>query len=274
MQGREWSAAEYEEVDCFRCGIKGCLLYRRMFFGIVQCPRCGQVFTSPRLKEKTIASIYADPEYFESGVYGFSKRFSLALLLQRAWWNGRINLIRMMLGGDTQGKKMLEIGCAYGLFLDCARQQRFDVTGVEFSRAGIEWIRKHLNIDVYHGEIEKIHLPANNYDVICFWDVIEHVKNPILFLRSVSQLAKDNGIIVFSCPYFSSIPAQLLGPRWWTLRPEQHLSHFTPQTLELACSDAKLELIRVMRNPLSLANFGRLDSLIGIARRSRQHANT
>ena len=128
MQGREWAAADYEAVDCFRCGIQGRLLYRRMYFGIVKCPRCGQVFTSPRLKEESIANIYADPGYFEAGVYGFSKKFSLALLLQKAWWRGRINLIRTMLGGNTQGRNMLEIGCAYGLFLDYARQQGFEVT--------------------------------------------------------------------------------------------------------------------------------------------------
>ena len=274
MKSGEWPEGDYEEVGCFRCGLQGRLLYRKGLFGVAQCPRCGQVFTSPRLKEGSIAEIYADASYFDEGVYGFSKKFSLALLLQKAWWNGRVNLVTSMSKGDIQGRKMLEIGCAYGLFLEYARQRGFEVTGVEYSSTGVEWIRKHLKIEVYQGEIEQMQLPERNYDVICFWDVIEHVANPVHFLRAVSKLIKEDGIIAFSCPYFTSIPARMFRSRWWTLRPEQHLSHFTPRTLQMAFADAKLELMGVVKNPLALANLGRFDSLIGIARRNMSYANT
>ena len=103
-------------------------------------------------------------------------------------------------------------------------------------------------------------------DVICFWDTLEHVPDPLEFLRTVRSRLADDGVFALSVPSYASIPARLLGGRWWTLKPEQHIWHFTPTTLRLVAARAGLVLTSVVRSPLRRANAGRMDSLVAFGR--------
>ncbi|MDD5530758.1 MAG: class I SAM-dependent methyltransferase [bacterium] len=261
MKQEKWVEKDFEEVDCFRCGTKGKLLYKKELWGVVKCEKCGQVFISPRLTEEGRKKIYEDHSYFDTGVYGFSNKFNLAMSLQRTWSNDRLNLISELLNNNIENKKLLEIGCAYGLFLNFAKQKGLDVTGIEYSSTAVKWSKENLQLNVHNGEIETIKLPENTYDVVCFWDVIEHVKNPELFLKSVRRVLKKDGVIVFSCPYFNSVPATVFKSNWWTLRPEQHIWQFTPDTLGKLFGEQGMKLVKVIRNPLSRINLFRFDSI-------------
>jgi len=64
----------------------------------------------------------------------------------------------------------------------------------------------------------------------------------------------------------SSLPARLLGRRYCTLKPEQHIWHFTPRTLHAVAARAGLEVTQVYRSPWGRANLGRLDSLVAVGR--------
>ena len=266
MPARTWRPEDLEEVRCFRCGMEGERLYSRGLFGVVRCPGCGQVYISPRVRD--LGAIYEDPAYFEAGVYGFSRRFNLAMTLQRIWSRARLRLIRETVARqDAPGRRLLEIGCAYGLFLQQAKDAGFDVSGIEYSQTAVQWARR-LGLDVQQGEIEGIALAEGSYDVVCFWDVLEHVRDPATFLSAVGRALKENGFVFLACPYFNSLPARVFRSRWWTLRPEQHLWHFTTTTLEMVLADAGFRLVRVIRSPLSGGNLARPDSLVAIAQRS------
>ena len=260
------SKIDCEEVPCFRCGKMGKVLFSRPPFGIVRCPSCAQVFTSPRLRN--LRMVYENPAYFEHNVYGFSRLVNIAFFLQRLWISGRLRLIkREMAKTQVRGTRLLEVGCAYGFFLEAAQRAGFQVMGIEFSQVAAQFARERLGLEVHHGELERSPLLNNTFDIVCFWDVIEHVANPIEFLRAVRYVTVPGGLVFFSCPCFDSLPARLFHSRWWTLRPEQHLSHFTEDTLKRLLSEADLQVVRIIRNPFSQANFGRLDSLVGVARK-------
>ena len=87
------------------------------------------------------------------------------------------------------------------------------------------------------------------FDVVCAWDTVEHVPDPLSFWRTVRSQVADDGVVLFSTPYVSSLPARLLGTRWWTLKPTEHIWHFTPRTHALLLARAGLALTRVVRNP-------------------------
>jgi hypothetical protein len=62
------------------------------------------------------------------------------------------------------------------------------------------------------------------------------------------------------------LPGRALGSRWWTLKPEQHIWHFTGRTLALVAARAGLVVTDVVRSPLRTANAGRVDSLVAFGR--------
>lgn len=262
-----WSVSDVEPVDCCICGVPGAPLFagaRIAPFAVVRCPRCALVFVSPRLKSNALQQVYDDTGYFDGKVYGADD--SLAMRLQRTWTTGRLALLAAELGRGPSGVPMLEVGCGYGLFLAAARDAGYVTTGVELSAAAVTHARERLGLTVHEGQLAEAPLPAGGYDAVLAWDTIEHVPDPVAFLRTVRGLLAPDGVLLFSTPYFSSVPSRLLRSRWWTLKPAEHIWHFTPRTHEIALAAAGMRLVRTVRSPVARANFTRLDSLVGVAR--------
>ena len=74
--------------------------------------------------------------------------------------------------------------------------------GVELSRTGAEHARPRLGLDVFCGQLADA--PAEQADIVCFWDTLEHVPDPLLFLREVGRRLAPGGVFALSIPYFSS----------------------------------------------------------------------
>jgi SAM-dependent methyltransferase len=161
---------------------------------------------------------------------------------------------------------LLEIGSGYGLFLQAARDRGYEVAGVELSRTGAAHSRS-LGLEVFCGQLEDAPMPAEaGYDAVCFWDTLEHVPDPFVFLQAVRARLAEGGVFALSVPYISSVPARLLGAKWWTLKPEQHIWHFTPDTLRVVAARAGLVVTSVVASPVARCNVGRLDSLVAFGR--------
>src|SRR5690349_13207665 len=183
------------------------------------------------------------------------------MLLQRTWTHGRLAGIARR---RPPPGRLLEVGSGYGLFLAAARDAGYQVHGIELSRTGVGVAREELGLDVLAGQLADA--PVEPADVICFWDTLEHVPDPLTFLREVRARLAPGGLIALSVPYISSVPARALGARWWTLKPEQHIWHFTGRTLAFLAARAGLVITDVIRSPARTANAGRLDSLVAFGK--------
>ena len=254
-------AADTEEVTCCLCRVPGRPIHTLPPFGVVRCPICELVFVSPRLTSAELQRMYDEPAYFHGTVYGDPARRAPAMVLQRRWTGGRLAEINRR---RPPPGRLLEIGSGYGYFLADARDAGYSVRGVELSGSGAAHARDRLGLDVFRGQLADA--PVAGADVICFWDTLEHVPDPLEFLRTVRSRLADDGVFALSVPSYASIPARLLGGRWWTLKPEQHIWHFTPTTLRLVAARAGLVLRSVVRSPLRRANAGRMDSLVAFGR--------
>ena len=81
---------------------------------------------------------------------------------------------------------MLEVGSYTGMFLKIARQRGFDVLGVEPSVWASSYARETMGIPTVTGSVESI--PADKpFDVVCSWDVLEHVADPMEQLKQINQ---------------------------------------------------------------------------------------
>lgn len=255
-----WQRVDTEAVACCVCHREGRPLYDLDPFGVVRCPRCQLVFVSPRLRPESLQQLYDAPEYHE-GVYGGGPGF-----LQRQWTQGRLALAAAELDRPVTGLRMLEVGAGHGYFLAAARTAGYDVTGVELSATAAGHARSSLGLTIHSTQLADAPLDGR-FDVVCAWDTVEHVPDPVEFWQAVRAVVADDGVVLFSTPYFSSLPSRLLKARWWTLKPTEHIWHFTPRTHRTVAAAAGLRVTRLIRSPLARANVGRFDSLVGVARR-------
>ncbi|MBK9779884.1 MAG: class I SAM-dependent methyltransferase [Anaerolineales bacterium] len=104
--------------------------------------------------------------------------------------------------------ELLDIGCAYGLFLKEASQY-FECTGTDISEHAISYARSTLpdDIEVFVGAAGS--LPSNRqYDLVTCFDVLEHTEDLGEALDNIYTLLKENGVLVITVPVYD-------GPLGW-----------------------------------------------------------
>jgi SAM-dependent methyltransferase len=252
-------AHHLEEAECFRCGKAGMLRWQVDSFGLVRCPLCGQNFASPRLNPAGRAALYANTDYFDDGVYGNG----LAVTLQRTWTRGRLDYLDTV---RERGGRLLEIGCAYGMFLEEAAARGYEIDGLEYSPTAAAAASKRLGVPIVTGEIGDLD-ESHRADVVAAWDVIEHVSDPSAFAAAAYDLLNPGGTLMLSLPYFDSLPVRLLRTRWWNLKLDRHIWHFRIRDLQRVLSDAGFVDIEILASPLRRVNLVRVDSVFASARR-------
>jgi SAM-dependent methyltransferase len=170
-----------------------------------------------------------DPTVYQSELRG--RRFTAERHLQ---------IVQHHLGSG----RLLDVGCASGLFLLQARRAGWNVTGVEPNEALCEDARKNLDAagEVQCTTLENARL-QNGFDAITVWDVLEHVPDPQAFLQICRTLLRPDGCLFLNVPDLDSWPARILGPRWPLLLPE-HLNYFNRGSLAFCAERAGLHPVQ------------------------------
>lgn len=184
-------------MTCPGCGSKlskdAVPLQRRSEFSLMGCARCDLQFWEPRNLEKSD---------YEAGLNG---KFSIIM-------PGHIKVKTIYMWHDMFLKKfalksgnLLDIGCGNGSFLNEAQMLGFKVYGIDFDSHSVETAAKTMGIkDVYAMNLKEFTDFAVKkgllFDVITFFEVLEHQENAQEFIESVKKLLKPGGFIVGSVP--------------------------------------------------------------------------
>jgi SAM-dependent methyltransferase len=225
-------------------------LYRIDGFSIVRCKDSGLVYLENPLTESELEKFYS-LEYFEGEASrkGYSSYREDEAVLRA---NFRELLDRIV----PQRGDLLDVGCAYGYFLDEARR-RFSVKGVEISEEVARVGRDRFQLDIRSGPRALDDFAPNSFDVITLWDVIEHLGRPRSTLLQCARLLRPGGELYLTTGDIESPLARVLGRRWRLMNPPQHITYFSEETMRGFLSSCGLEMIAVERigKRVSLALF-------------------
>jgi SAM-dependent methyltransferase len=99
--------------------------------------------------------------------------------------------------------EILDIGCGTGNFLAAAREAGYGVTGIELDRNAAQFAKERLTLQrvfpLTISEFVKQH-PAQRFDIITFFEVLEHQAAPVEFLRKIRACVRPGGAIALSVP--------------------------------------------------------------------------
>jgi 2-polyprenyl-3-methyl-5-hydroxy-6-metoxy-1,4-benzoquinol methylase len=98
------------------------------------------------------------------------------------------------------GGRLLDVGCAAGLFLDVARRRGWEVQGVEISEHAASVARERRGVDVIVGDVKDVSLPEQGFDVVSMLDVLEHIIEPGTLLDRVRTLIRPGGALMLVLP--------------------------------------------------------------------------
>jgi len=98
----------------------------------------------------------------------------------------------------------------------------------------VRYAREELNLEVIHGDITSIER-GERFDAITAWNFIEHLQDPLGFLRTAHDLLSDRGVLALTTPNINCLRVQLKGLGTWDLlTPPEHIHLFSRKSLRLA----------------------------------------
>lgn len=227
------------------------LLYMKKNFPIVRCTKCGLVSTV--LPENFDTRTIYDETYFKGGqVDGYADYESSEKILKSEFKKVLNKLLSYF--PDTKGKKLLEIGSAYGYFLDEAKNY-FDCYGVEVSTDGVQQsVKRGLN--VFEGVLDQNLLrKTGKVDAVVMLDVIEHLPDPSGTLKMIYEAMNPGGVILIVTGDHSSLLSRIMKDNWRLMTPPQHTFFFSNKTLPMMAESAGFKVLSV-NAPWKIVPFG------------------
>ena len=151
---------------------------------------------------------------------------------------------------DIKGlKKIVEIGCGPGNFLLKCKEQGLEVYGTEYNGDAANSARKKGITILSNEELEGM---AESFDAVFSFHVLEHVDDPMGFLRSMEKVVRPGGLICVSVPNQKG-PIKFIEPCVMNM-PPHHLTRWSSRTFKVVCDLIGLEFIREKNEPLLLSN--------------------
>jgi 2-polyprenyl-3-methyl-5-hydroxy-6-metoxy-1,4-benzoquinol methylase len=186
---------------------------------LVRCNQCGLQYLTPRLKSDVVITGYSEgaDETFVSQAPGRERTFDKNLDLIERY--------------RPEKGTILDVGTAGGSFLYVARKRGWMVQGCEPNKWMTEWAKGHYDLDVVPGTIFDMALADRSFDVVCLWDVLEHVPDPRATLEECRRVLKPGGLLIVNYPDIDSLVSRLMGRRWVFLL-SIHLYYYTPETIK------------------------------------------
>lgn len=219
-------------------------LYREL--AIVRCPECDLVFYAGQIPE---AGLYGNG-YFAGGEY---RDYPGDRRILERNFRAQIAFLRK----TAPEGRLLEIGSAYGFFLELARSY-WSVVGIDVSEEAVRYARETFGISVVLDDFLNLADQPESFDLICLWDTIEHLPHPVRTIEKAARWLKPGGSIVMTTGDIGSLNARWRKSRWRQIHPPTHLFYFSRKTLSRTVERAGLEI----RSVTSVGYWRSLQSML------------
>jgi len=221
----------------------------------VRCGGCDLVRREPLPTPAEQAALHSD--YLPS-TPALRRRFDL--MSREVWARARRTLDR------THGPgRILDVGCGHGAFLSTMRAAGWEVLGLDVCPAGLSAARRR-GIPVRRAIVEEIAGGVSPFDAVSAFYVIEHLADPLGFLRSCRDVLRPGGALYLRFPETTPLKdllARLSIPNRLYDAPF-HALDFSPRAMRNALAAAGFVDVRIRVGGFTVPVNPR-DRLLGVA---------
>lgn len=182
---------------------------------LVRCRNCGAVFTDWMPTADELMAYYATYPAVNSVSPVTIKRYQEILDGFAAY---------------RSTGRLLEVGCGGGLFLEQAAHKNWEVHGTEFGKRAVDACRQR-GINIVEGPLDTVNYAHGSFDVICSFEVIEHVTDPAAEVRRMASLLRPGGILYLTTPNYNCVARRTSPSTWNVASYPEHLTYFTPRSM-------------------------------------------
>lgn len=240
------------QVDCSLCGADTPResLFVLEGFPYRQCPSCRLVYPSPRPRAEFIRRQYVSGRFTSvfREMYLPSAPYRMATIFRER--------MEEIIRPRVPSGRLLDVGCGSGHFLKVAFDHGFDVYGVELNTEMVEFATGDLGLpNIRCGTMDETAYPANFFDAVTLWDVLEHVEQPHRLLVAARRVLKPGGWIFAYTENFESFNLFITGMYSEIVAPDVHIRHYSPRTFRAEFEKAGFRVETVETRGLDLAHI-------------------
>jgi len=154
----------------------------------------------------------------------------------------RFNVLEKFLIPHTH-ENLFEIGSAYGFFLEFAQSRFQNVQGIDITQEGVRYAQDTFNAHAVLGDFLEYDLGKQQFDVICMWDTIEHLKEPDQYIAKISACMKEGSLLALTTGDINSLNARMRKEKWRLIHPPTHIHYFSQKSMNMLLNRYGLEVI-------------------------------
>ncbi|MCK5451754.1 MAG: class I SAM-dependent methyltransferase [Candidatus Omnitrophica bacterium] len=191
-------------------------------YRLFHCPFCDLVFSHPMK--------HPGKDFYEKH---YQTRFVEPPVIR---WAHKMFLNNSFIKKGT----LLDIGCGRCDFLHLAQKIGFNVTGIDIDEASILEGKKRYGLQGLHIIMIDEMIDAfkdKHFDVIAFFEVLEHMVEPNSFIKQVKYLLKKGGYVFLSVPNRSRL-VKSKGDR-----PPKHFTRWNEKSLKVLLEKNDFEIL-------------------------------
>ena len=146
---------------------------------------------------------------------------------------------------SSEEKNLLDIGCGTGAFLKTAKDDGWEVFGIEPNEKAREIANKSCEGSVFNSEELEI-FKTKSFDVITLWHVLEHLPNLDAQVLILKTLLKPNGTLVIAVPNYKSYDAKYYKNFWAAYDVPRHLWHFSRESILRLFKTVEMKVVNTL----------------------------
>ncbi len=196
-------------------------------YTFLKCAECGIIYHDPEMSQDVLDEFftgygnYSDRDYFKTQI---SLRKNLYLTLAEALKTHLPNV---------DSPRVLEIGCSNGILLHWFKHYGYECYGLDVDEYSTSLARELIGDGrIFTGQLNDSPFINEKFDVIILDQTIEHLPNPFEVLKQASLMQNQGGVLSISTPNFDGFSFKLLRDRWKNVMPSDHISMFTPDSID------------------------------------------
>jgi len=202
-----------------------------------RCKTCSLQFLTNFETPEYYNQIY-NKNYFNGDVY---KNYLKEEEYRRKLFKSKIELIKKYIPAEGS---VLDVGCGMGFFLMEMKKRGYHVDGLEISEYAAGIASEKVDTRIKSGDLADISFKLKQFNIVTFWDVLEHIYDPVESLKRVLRIIKNDGVLVIETLNTSSLTARLLKEKWPLYYPPYHIYYYNQSSMSRLLENTGFRIVK------------------------------
>jgi 2-polyprenyl-3-methyl-5-hydroxy-6-metoxy-1,4-benzoquinol methylase len=225
--------------ECLICSspdVKPLVGYEKDY--LVRCASCSFVFSSVKPTKEELDKNYA--------AYTYEDVVDTELTTEKK----KVLIDKLM--SLREIKNVLDIACGPGDYLRQFKALGCNVFGTEYDSKQEAVARRKGITMLSGGTMPTRPNDVKGFDLVLFIEIIEHINNPREVLENIRAIMSADGILYITTPNFASIDRLILGNKWSMICYPEHISYYSPRTIDALLTGLGFERITLKTENISI----------------------